>query len=87
MNQDLTSHFLPMLIVFITGSGCKKTIENGRLINCQSNIGESCLYECNDPFEINPLVTNLTCDSKGDWDQNTRDLCGKLNKRLLYLYV
>ena len=76
-----------MLIVFITGSGCKKTIENGRLINCQSNIGESCVYECNDPFEINPLVTNLTCDSKGDWDQNTRDLCGKLNKRLLYLYL
>nr|XP_022323823.1 low-density lipoprotein receptor-related protein 4-like isoform X2 [Crassostrea virginica] len=56
-------------------SGCKKTIENGRLTNCQSNIGESCLFECNDPFEVNPLVTNLTCDSNGDWDQNTRDLC------------
>ena len=28
---------------------------------------------------MNPLVTNVTCDSNGDWDQNTRDLCGKGN--------
>ncbi|XP_078326898.1 low-density lipoprotein receptor-related protein 6-like isoform X2 [Crassostrea virginica] len=56
-------------------SGCQKTIENGRLVNCQSNIGESCLYECNEPFEINPLVINVTCDSNGNWDKNTGELC------------
>lgn len=28
---------------------------------------------------MNPLVTNLTCNSNGDWAQNTRDLCGKGN--------
>ena len=72
---------------FITGSGCQKTIENGRLINCQSNIGESCLYECNEPFEINPLVINVTCDSNGNWDKNTGELCGKRNERLVYLYL
>ncbi|XP_061183615.1 low-density lipoprotein receptor-related protein 2-like [Saccostrea echinata] len=55
--------------------GCPKTIQNGKLINCSSNSGEICGYECIDPFYINPLVPTVTCNTGGDWSHATSNLC------------
>ncbi|XP_061184437.1 low-density lipoprotein receptor-related protein 4-like [Saccostrea echinata] len=59
-------------------SGCSKTILNGNLISCQANIGDICRYECTSPFRKNPSVSNITCNSNGDWSYDTNDLCLRL---------
>ncbi|XP_062570264.1 prolow-density lipoprotein receptor-related protein 1-like [Saccostrea cucullata] len=56
-------------------SSCSKSIQNGKFIDCQSNIGETCQYECNSPFEMNPSFTNVTCNSSSYWNHDPGDLC------------
>lgn len=59
-------------------SQCSKNIDNGQFINCQYSSGESCRYECYDPFEVNPSVKNVTCSANGEWSHDMNELCVKL---------
>ncbi|XP_056012123.1 low-density lipoprotein receptor-related protein 4-like [Ostrea edulis] len=58
-----------------THTGCSKTVQNGYLINCKSNAGDTCRYECNSPMETNPSIPNIACGTNGDWNHDTNDLC------------
>lgn len=65
-------------LVLYLDSQCSKNIDNGQFINCQYSSGESCRYECYDPFEVNPSVKNVTCSANGKWSHDMDELCGKL---------
>lgn len=60
-----------------SGPRCPNVLKNCQFINCQYNIGDSCSYKCNYPFEVNPSVKKLTCDKDGEWSHDTNDLCCK----------
>lgn len=54
-----------------SGPRCPNVLKNCQFINCQYNIGDSCSYKCNYPFEVNPSVKKLTCDKDGEWSHDT----------------
>ncbi|XP_056013215.1 low-density lipoprotein receptor-related protein 2-like [Ostrea edulis] len=54
---------------------CSKIEQNGRLVDCESNAGDTCRYECNSRLETNPSIPNITCGTNGDWSHNINDLC------------
>ncbi|XP_062608926.1 low-density lipoprotein receptor-related protein 4-like, partial [Saccostrea cucullata] len=72
---DQSGQWTPSPNPFCMASGCSKAIRNGQLINCQSNIQETCEYRCFSPLEINPSVPNITCKENGTWSDDTNNLC------------
>lgn len=76
-NGENRTKFTEYHDIIYLDTGCSKTVQNGYLINCKSNAGDTCRYECNSPMETNPSIPNIACGTNGDWNHDTNDLCGE----------
>ncbi|KAL5019465.1 hypothetical protein ScPMuIL_002357 [Solemya velum] len=52
---------------------CPRTINNG-FVNCQRRIGDTCEITCDTGY-VDKSKVNLTCQSNGNWDRVTSNLC------------